>query len=129
MKAVQQDFGRGVQDGKPARGLKSVVNGQARILAPQLHDQRDDRISLSCCPSFGAFQGQVANVIFTAAERKAGQVTTQLFLTISIWYQAGILADMQVQAMNGLYVIQSVENISELDVVLVLNCIALSQNE
>jgi site-specific DNA recombinase len=60
---------------------------------------------------------------------KAGQVTTQLFLTISIWYQAGILADMQVQAMNGLYVIQSVENISELDVVLVLNCVALSQNE
>ena len=60
---------------------------------------------------------------------KAGQVTTQLFLTISIWYQAGILADMQVQALNGLYVIQSVENVSELGVVLVLNCVALSQNQ
>jgi len=60
---------------------------------------------------------------------RAGQVTTQLFLTISIWYQAGILADMQVQALNGLYVIQSVENVGELDVVLVLNCLALSQNE
>ena len=60
---------------------------------------------------------------------KAGQVTTQLFLTISIWYQAGIFAHMQVQAMNGLYVIQSVENISELDVAVVLNCVALSQNE
>ena len=60
---------------------------------------------------------------------RAGQVTTQLFLTISIWYQAGILADMQVQALNGLYVIQSVENVSELGVVLVLNCLALSQNQ
>ena len=60
---------------------------------------------------------------------RSGQVTTQLFLTISIWWQAGILADMQVQALNGLYVIQSVENLLEMNQVLKLNCVALGRNE
>ena len=54
--------------------------------------------------------------------------TTQLFLIISIWWQAGILANMQVQALNGLYLIQSVENLLELDVVLKLNCLAIGKN-
>ena len=59
---------------------------------------------------------------------KAGQDTTQLFLLISIWWQAGILPNMQVQALNGLYLIQSVENLLELDVVLKLNCLAIGKN-
>ena len=59
---------------------------------------------------------------------KSGQETTQLFLIISIWWQAGILANMQVQALNGLYLIQSVENVLELDVVLKLNCLAIGKN-
>jgi len=59
---------------------------------------------------------------------KSGQETTQLFLTLSIWWQAGILANMQVQALNGLYLIQSVENVLELDVVLKLNCLAIGKN-
>ena len=59
---------------------------------------------------------------------KSGQETTQLFLIISIWWQAGILANMQVQALNGLYLIQSIENVLELDVVLKLNCLAISKN-
>jgi head-tail adaptor len=59
---------------------------------------------------------------------KSGQETTQLFLIISIWWQAGILANMQVQALNGLYLIQSVENLLELDVVLKLNCVAIGKN-
>ena len=59
---------------------------------------------------------------------KSGQETTQLFLVISIWWQAGILANMQVQALNGLYLIQSVENLLELDVVLKLNCLAIGKN-
>jgi SPP1 family predicted phage head-tail adaptor len=60
---------------------------------------------------------------------RSGQVTTQLYLTISIWWQAGILADMQVQALNGLYVIQSVENLLEMNHALKLNCVALGHNE
>jgi hypothetical protein len=45
-----------------------------------------------------------------------------------MWWQAGIVANMQVQALNGLYLVQSVENIGELDVVLVLNCLAIGKN-
>ena len=59
---------------------------------------------------------------------RSGQETTQLFLIISIWWQSGILANMQVQALNGLYLIQSVENVLELDVVLKLNCLAIGRN-
>ena len=59
---------------------------------------------------------------------RSGQETTQLFLIISIWWQSGILANMQVQALNGLYLIQSLENVLELDVVLKLNCLAIGKN-
>jgi head-tail adaptor len=59
----------------------------------------------------------------------SGQETTQLFLIASIWWQADIAANMQVQALNGLYLIQSVENVLELDVVLKLNCLALGKND
>ena len=60
---------------------------------------------------------------------KAGQETTQLYLTISIWWQAGILPNMQVQALNGLYLIQSIENLLELNVVLKLTCLAIGKNQ
>ena len=60
---------------------------------------------------------------------KSGQETTQLFLIISIWWQAGILANMQVQALNGLYVIEEIENVLEMDIVLKMNCIALGSSE
>lgn len=61
---------------------------------------------------------------------RAGQDTTQLFLTATIWYQAGILPNMRVISDNGsVYVIQAIENILELNVVLVLNCLALGQNQ
>jgi|SRR5581483_4010077 len=60
---------------------------------------------------------------------KSGQTTTQLFLTVTMWWQPGILPDMRVASDNGsLYVIQSVENVLEMDVVLVLNCLGLSKN-
>jgi SPP1 family predicted phage head-tail adaptor len=60
---------------------------------------------------------------------KSGQDTTQLFLTVKIRWQAGIMANMQVQTLNGTYVIQAVENPGERNVILVLNCLALSQNQ
>lgn len=61
---------------------------------------------------------------------KSGQTTTQLFLEVVMLYQPGILADMQVQSDNGSkYLVQSVENILELNVVLVLNCIGLGANQ
>jgi SPP1 family predicted phage head-tail adaptor len=60
---------------------------------------------------------------------KAGQDTTQLYLTVKIRWQTGIMANMRVQTLNGIYVIQAVENPGERSVILVLNCLALSQNQ
>jgi SPP1 family predicted phage head-tail adaptor len=60
---------------------------------------------------------------------KAGQDTAQLFLTVKIRWQTGILANMQLQSLNGLYIIQTVENPGERNVILILNCIALGLNQ
>ena len=60
---------------------------------------------------------------------KAGQTITELFLTVGLWYQPGILPNMRVQAPNGsVYRIQSIENVREMNVVLVLNCLGLGPN-
>jgi head-tail adaptor len=60
---------------------------------------------------------------------RSGQVTTQLFLTITMRWQAGIASNMRVRSNNGTYVIQSIENPGERNVLLVLNCLALGSNE
>lgn len=61
---------------------------------------------------------------------KSGQTTTELYLTVGIWFQPGILSNMRVESDNGsTYLIQSIENVSELNVVLLLNCIALGSNQ
>ena len=36
---------------------------------------------------------------------------------------------MQVQALNGLYIIEEIENVLEMDIVLKMNCIALGSSE
>jgi hypothetical protein len=68
---------------------------------------------------------------------RSGQTTTQLFITVVIWfipdpvnpYAPGVTSNMRVISDNGsAYVIQSVENVLELNVILVLNCLALGQN-
>jgi SPP1 family predicted phage head-tail adaptor len=60
---------------------------------------------------------------------KSGQITTQLYLTITMRWQTGILPNMRVQARHGTYVIQSVENPGERDVLLILNCVGLGANQ
>jgi len=60
---------------------------------------------------------------------RGGQTTTQLFLTIAIWYQPGIAANMRVISDNGsVYIIQSIENVLEMNQVLTLNCLGINQN-
>lgn len=60
---------------------------------------------------------------------KGGQTTSQLFLMVAMWFQAGIIGGMQVFTDNGsVYVIQSVDNILEMNAVLQLNCVALGTN-
>lgn len=60
---------------------------------------------------------------------KAGQDTTQLFLTVSINYQSGILPNMRVKAPNGTYIIQAIENVQEMNTVLKFTCLGLGPNE
>ena len=61
---------------------------------------------------------------------KAGQVTTNTYLTVTIWFQPGILASMQLQRKHDTvtYLIQSIDNVNEMDIVLVLNCLAIGKN-
>ena len=54
-----------------------------------------------------------------------GQITTQLYMTVTIPYQTGIQANFRVSSAKGLFVIQSVENPLERDIYLVLNCVEL----
>lgn len=61
---------------------------------------------------------------------RGGQITTQLYLTVAMWFQPGILSNMRVISDNGsTYVVQSVENVLEMNLVLILNCVALGLNE
>lgn len=61
---------------------------------------------------------------------KGGQITTQLFLTVALWWQGGILPNMQVATEGGsTYLIQSVENVLEMNAVLILNCIGIGSND
>lgn len=56
---------------------------------------------------------------------RAGQVTTQLYTTVTMMYQPGINASFRVHCFKGNFVIQSVENPLERDVLLILNCVEL----
>ena len=61
---------------------------------------------------------------------RGGQITTQLYLTVAIWFCPGILASMRIVTDTGsVYVIQSVEDVLELHQVMLLNCIAFNANE
>lgn len=61
---------------------------------------------------------------------RSGQTTAQLFLTVGLWYQAGIAENMRVVSHNGAtYLIQSIENVLERNAVLLLNCIGIGDNE
>lgn len=61
---------------------------------------------------------------------KSGQTVTQLFVTVAMWYQPGILPNMRVVSDNGaVYIIQSIENALELNVAITLNCIAIGAND
>jgi SPP1 family predicted phage head-tail adaptor len=60
---------------------------------------------------------------------RAGQDVTQLFVTVTINWQSDILANMRVQALNGTYIIQAIENPYEMNMILKLTCLALGVNE
>lgn len=61
---------------------------------------------------------------------KSGQDTAQSFITITIFWQAGILANMRVQTLDGTFIIQGKpEDPGNRHVILILNCIGLGVNQ
>jgi SPP1 family predicted phage head-tail adaptor len=59
---------------------------------------------------------------------RSGQETTQLFLTVTIPWQAGVLAKMRVLTVdNEAYIIQSIEDPLHRHVILILNCLLLNE--
>lgn len=61
---------------------------------------------------------------------RGGQTTTQLFLTLGLWWQPGILPNMRVVTeTDAIYLIQSVENVLEMNAVLLLNCLGIGAND
>jgi SPP1 family predicted phage head-tail adaptor len=61
---------------------------------------------------------------------KAGQDVTQVYLTIKIRWQTGILPNMRIQSdMGETYIIQAIENPGERNVILVLTCLAMGLNQ
>jgi head-tail adaptor len=60
---------------------------------------------------------------------RSGQATSQLFIEVTLWWQPGIEPNMQIVSDNcSTYIIQSVENVNERNVVLRLNCLGLGAN-
>lgn len=61
---------------------------------------------------------------------RGGQTTTQLLLSAAMWYQEGILPNMRVITEYGSrYVIQSIENVLEMNVIITLNLLGLGPND
>jgi len=59
---------------------------------------------------------------------RSGQITSVLYVVITMNWQSGIQAKMQVQGPSGLYVIEDVVNVGELNVTLNLMCLALGSS-
>jgi head-tail adaptor len=61
---------------------------------------------------------------------KSGLTTTQLYLSITMYWRADVLPGMRVvrAATGSVYIVQAAENILEMDTVLVLTCIGLALN-
>lgn len=74
--------------------------------------------------TLASIEPQTATEVF-----KAGQITAQLKLNVSLMWQSGIRTNMRVQTPNGTYIIQDIVNPKELNYSLTLVCLALGDNE
>ncbi len=60
---------------------------------------------------------------------RAGQSVTQLPVIVSMYYDARVQPNMQLQALNGRYSIQAIRNVLELNAVMELTCLAIAGAE
>lgn len=57
------------------------------------------------------------------------QTASQSWMIIAMYYQPGVLPSQRVQALNGTYLIQAIENVLELNFILELLCLAIGDNQ
>jgi SPP1 family predicted phage head-tail adaptor len=60
---------------------------------------------------------------------RSGQNVTELPVVVSMYYDARVQPQMQLQALNGRYAIQAIRNVLELNVVMELTCLAIAGAE
>ena len=60
---------------------------------------------------------------------RSGQSVTQLPVIVSMYYDARVQPNMQLQALNGRYAIQAIRNVLELNAVMELTCLAIAGAE
>jgi hypothetical protein len=124
-----------------AKSLVTIVEGRPSFDTSKLrHDVTILYEGTASPPEYDAAGVKMSWLTFTTARaaietirgtdaQRFGQTTTQLLTTVTIWHQPGILPNMRVRTASGSeFVIQSIENVLEMDVALVLNCIALGSN-
>ena len=60
---------------------------------------------------------------------RSGQNITQLPVIVSMYYDASVQPKMRIQTLNGLYAIQAIRNVLELNAVMELTCLAIAGAE
>ena len=60
---------------------------------------------------------------------RSGQNITQLPVVVSMYYDARVQPNMQLQTPNGRYAIQAIRNVLELNAVMELTCLAIGGAE
>jgi SPP1 family predicted phage head-tail adaptor len=60
---------------------------------------------------------------------RSGQSITELPVIVSMYYDARVQPKMQLQTLSGVYVIQAVRNVLELNAVMELTCLAIAGSE
>lgn len=60
---------------------------------------------------------------------RSGQTITEVPIIVSMYYDARVQSKMQLQTVTGMYVIQAVQNVLELNAVMELTCLAIAGAE
>lgn len=97
-----------------------------------LHKVESDDIS-GVVVSYPVLYGPLWAEIQTISGREqiqSGQTTTQSIRLVKIYFQPGIFNNMRVQTDTGsTYYIQSIDNPDERNIVLILTCMGLDENQ
>lgn len=118
-----------VTDGWPSidigRMIHQIVIEQYGFASPPVMDTAGPK------QTWSTFLDNVPAAIEPVSGRdkiRGGMTTTELDLTIATWFIPGVKSKMRVlnKTTGSRYVIQSVENMLERNVVMILNCLALA---